>query len=131
MPRPAPQSFILRKFFLDPGSRLTQGYVELTSSGPRLAGSVVFGDPGRSAFSSSLPLISTLRTAMIFSQVASNLTYFTGLAILNPKSSEARVVIEVFSQNGAFLASQTELLQARRRRSQLLTQYLPSLSGRY
>jgi hypothetical protein len=41
-----------QKFFLDPGDSLVQGYVRIVSSGPKLAGSVVFGDPERKRFSS-------------------------------------------------------------------------------
>ncbi len=40
-----------QNFFLDPTTH-TEGYVKITSTGPKLAGSVVFGDPGRSQFSS-------------------------------------------------------------------------------
>jgi subtilisin family serine protease len=118
-----------QKFFLDPGNTLTQGYLEIVSSGPKLAGSVVFGDPGRTTFSSALPLVSTLRTAVIFSQVASNATYFTGLAVLNPSTSAANATLNVYDGNGALSRTRSLTIGARQRISQVLTQYFPDLTG--
>jgi hypothetical protein len=103
--------------------------VEITSNGPRLAGSVVFGDPARSRFSASLPLVSAPRTNMIFSQVASDATYFTGLAIINSNTSAVTVSIEVFNKNGERIAGKSESIAARKRKSQLLTEYFPELVG--
>jgi subtilisin family serine protease len=118
-----------QRFFLDPGNTLTQGYLEIISSGPKLAGSVVFGDPGRTTFSSALPLVSTLRTAVIFSQVASNTTYFTGMAVLNPNTSNANATLNVYDRNGVLLRTRTLVIGSRQRMSQVLTQYFPDLSG--
>ena len=119
-----------QEFFFNAGNTLTQGYIKITSSGPKLAGSVVFGDPGRSRFSSSLPLVSVLRPGAVFSQVASNQTYFTGLALLNPNDNDASALIEVFDRGGTLVISKSEPIQARRRKSLLLTQYFPTLVGR-
>jgi len=116
-------------YFANAGSAQIQGYVEIASSGPRLAGSVVFGDPARSQFSASLPLVSTPQSTMIFSQVASDATYFTGLAILNPNTSAVTVNIDVLNKNGERIVSKTETIAARMRKSQLLTQYFPQLVG--
>ena len=119
-----------QSYFVDPGSAQIQGYVEISSSGPRLAGSVVFGDPGRSQFSAALPLVSTPRTSMIFSQVASDSTYFTGLAILNTSSAAATVTIEVLDRSGTRIAYWTGQIPAGNRTSRLLTQFFPELVGR-
>ena len=116
-------------FFVDAGDVLTQGYVKITSDGPRLAGGVVFGDPGRSIFSSALPLVSTLQTAVIFGQVASNTTFFTGVAIINPNGMAVSALIEVFDRNGSLVVSKNEMIPAGQRRSLLLTQYFSSLVG--
>jgi hypothetical protein len=118
-----------QKFFTDAGSTLTQGYLEITSSGPRLSGSVVFGDPERNRFSSALPLIARLQSSAVFSQVASNRTYFTGLALLNPNTADASGTIEVFDRNGAVVRSAAQQVRAGRRVAQLLTQYFPDLIG--
>jgi hypothetical protein len=116
-------------FFLASGGMATQGYVEVASSGPKLAGSVVFGDTEQSRFSSALPLVSTLRSSMVFSQLASNETWFTGLAILNPNDSGANAAIDVLDENGTVIASKVEAIPARQRRSALLTQFFPELIG--
>ena len=118
-----------QRYFEDARGAQIQGYVEITSNGPRLAGSVVFGDPARSQFSASLPLVSTPRSNMIFSQVVSDATYFTGLAILNSNTSAVTVNIEVFNRNGERIVGKTETIVGRKRKSQLLTEYFPELVG--
>jgi len=118
-----------QKFFLDPGNVLASGYLEITSSGPKLAGSVVFGDLERTTFSAALPLVSTLRTSMIFSQVASNTAYFTGIAALNPNPNDANATLEVFDRNGLLLQTRSLVIKSRQRISQVLTQYFPNLIG--
>jgi hypothetical protein len=118
-----------QRFFTDAGASLAQGYLEILSSGPRLSGSVVFGDPERNRFSSALPLIARLQTSAIFSQVASNRTYFTGIALLNPGAADASATIEVLDGNGTVIRSRTQSVRAGRRIAQLLTQYFPDLVG--
>ena len=117
------------KFFLDAGGALVQGYVEITSSGPRLAGSVVFGDPSRSSFSSALPLVSTLIKDAVFGQVASNNTWFTGIALLNPNVLEAQATIDVLDSKGNLVRTKTEILPPKSRKSRLLTEYFSELTG--
>jgi len=117
------------KYFLDPGSSLVQGYVKVTSSGPKLRGSVVFGDPERERFSASLPLVSNLLTSAVFGQVASNSTYFTGIAILNPNDADATATVDVYDQNGNLVRTTAESIGAKRRVSRLVTQYFTDLVG--
>ncbi len=116
-------------FFGVPASRLTQGYVEIKSDSVRLTGSVVFGDPGQERFGSALPLTSSPKRTMIFSQVASNDTYFTGLALLNPGAETAHASIEIYDQLGKLLASKVEQIAAGQRVSRLITEYFPDLNG--
>ena len=115
-----------QKFFLDPGGTLQQGYVEITSS-VRLAGSVVFGDAGSRGFTTSLPLASKLQGQLVFSQVASDATYFTGLALLNPGDTEASAVIQVFDFGGSVIVSRIETIPPKGRKSKLLTEFFPAL----
>jgi hypothetical protein len=118
-----------QSFFVPAGSTLTQGYVEVKSDGVRLAGSVVFGDPGRSRFASALPLVGQLKTEMVFSQLASNDTYYTGLAILNPNATQVTAHIEVYDEWGNVIASKDEPIGGGQRVSKLLIQYFPALAG--
>jgi hypothetical protein len=119
-----------QRFFLDAGGTTRQGYVEIKSSGPRLAGSAVFGDPQQSTFSTALPLSAGQATAFVFGQVASNSTYFTGVALLNSGAAAAAVRIDVCDAAGAVIASRTDTLAAGSRRAQLLTQLFPNLGDR-
>ena len=115
--------------FVTAGDTLVQGYVKVESDGIRLAGSVVFGDPARSRFASALPLVRQMKTDMVFSQLVSNATYFTGLAILNPNPSDVTVQIEAFDQWGNAIGSKEQVIGPGHRISKLLTEHFPHLEG--
>ena len=131
---PRGKLFISEQSFFSSSAPQKQGYIEITSSGPRLSGSVVFGDQSRSTFSSSLPLVANLHREMIFGQVASaeqsSPAWFMGLALLNTGSANANATVQVFDEYGLLVKSGNFLVPARRRLSQLLTQYFPDLAGR-
>lgn len=116
-------------FFVGSDNTLKQGYVEITSAGIPLAGSAVFDDPSHTAYSAALPLVSSPQERLVFGQVASNATFFTGLSLINPNDSEARSIIQVFDRNGNQVAAKIEDIPARGRKSQLLTEYFPALAG--
>jgi hypothetical protein len=115
-------------FFVNPPGDV-QGYVKITSSGVRLAGNVVFGDPARGKFASSLPLVFAPAGSFVFSHIASDELYFTGIAVLNTSAAATTTQIEVFDIDGNIIASKIETLSPAQRRSQLLTEYFPSLRG--
>ncbi len=117
-------------FFLSPGEDFVQGYVEITSDGLGLAGSVIFGDPERNSFASALPLVSNPSTTLVLGQVASDSDYWTGIALVNKGDEDVTATIEVFDRQGTIIASKQENISKRQRKSQLLTQYFPSLVGR-
>ncbi len=117
-------------FFLSAGEDFVQGYVEITSDGLGLAGSVTFGDPERTSFASALPLVSIPSTSLVFGQVASDSDYWTGIALVNKGDEDVTATIEVFDRQGTIIASKQENIPRRLRKSQLLTQYFPSLAGR-
>jgi hypothetical protein len=119
-----------QNFFVNAGASQFQGYVKITSSGPKLTGSVIFSDVARNTFSSALPFVSRLQRSVIFSQLASNETYFTGIAVTNPNATAANITIEVRDENANMIATKTETIAARQRKSQLLTQYFPELVSR-
>src|SRR5262249_22202830 len=119
-----------QNFFVAPSTTVTQGYVEITSDRTNIGGSVVFGDPARSSFASALPLVSRLQAASIFSQVASDTTYYTGVAVLNPSNADTSFTLDVFDDRGNMVATRTLPLQARRRSVGLLTGYFPQLGNR-
>jgi hypothetical protein len=126
---------VAQDFFgvFDP-NRLVQGYVLVTSDRTRVSGSVLFGDAGRAAFQAALPLAAGLQTAAVFSQVASDAVYYTGLALLNPGDAEGTFVVDVYDRDGLLVGTRTAALPAKRRVSRLLTQLvdgLPSMSSGY
>jgi hypothetical protein len=122
-------------YFVPASSSATQGYLRITSSGvgtgaaPKVAGSIVFGDPNKAKFSTALPLVTQLETSVIFGQLASNSQYFTGAAILNPNTSSVSATVEALDEKGVRIASRTDTIAAGARRSQLLTQFFPALAS--
>ncbi len=117
-------------FFGWTGTGVLTGFVEV-SSPLRFAGNVAFGDFAR--FASALPLVNRSPRELIFSHVASDETFFTGLAIVNYVGNwvpEADVTIEVVGADGVVIASKTETLELGARKSQLITEYFPELSTR-
>ena len=117
-------------YFADPYSGLHEGLVKITGGGVKLAGSVVFGDRERQLCSSALPLISALQNEAVFSQVASNDTYYTGIALMNPGNTEARVALAVYDSGGQRLADPAVTLGPKTSRAFVLTSLAPELAGR-
>ena len=118
-----------QSFFAIPGSSAIQGYVEIESNGPRIAGTVVFGDPDRKTFITALPLVSELVDSMVFSHVASDTTYFMGIALVNPSDAEQVATIDLYRMDGALEASVNTTIPAGQRLCQLLDQLFPQIAG--
>ena len=116
-------------FFLATGNDLIQGYVEIIGHGIRLTGSGVFGDPDRQVFATALPLLSQLQDSMVFSQVGSNETYFTGIAMLNPHKVNVVAKIDLYRADGALAGTTTVVIPAKRRISKLISELFPSIVG--
>jgi type VI protein secretion system component Hcp len=118
-----------QSFVVAPGDDTIEGYLEILSDGVKLTGDVVFGDPEQSKFSSALPLMSNLQTSMIFSHIASDDMYYTGVAILNPNPFDARVRIDVYDEGGNLTQTDTITLPRLQRISTVLTKLFPALQG--
>jgi len=116
-------------FFADPGSGSIQGYVVITSNGLTIRGDVTFGDPARKTFVTSLPLVSSLDDTLVFSQVASDATYFMGLALLNPNATDAAATIELRNQDGTVNHSVTLKIPSHQRICELLEEIFPDLGN--
>jgi len=117
-------------YFTDPSSGLREGLVRIMSSGVKLAGSVTFGDRERQRCASALPLTSVLQNEAIFSQVASNDTYYTGIALMNPDEAEARVTLSVYDSMGQQIADPAVTLEPKSSRAFVLSSLAPELTGR-
>jgi hypothetical protein len=116
-------------FFLDAGATMRQGSVEITSSGVRLSGSVIFGSAAPGKLLASLPLAPARQARMTFGQIASDDQYYTGLAILNPGNTTTKAYIVVYGRNGNMLAGKMEEIPAGGRISKMLTDYFPEFAG--
>lgn len=113
------------KFFVAAGSVQVQGYVAIRSSGPAgapLIGSATFGDPARRTLGSALPLVQTLTSDLVFSQVASNATWWTGVTIVNPGDNAATLKMQLFDKTGSAIRSRTLVIPPGQRISKLLTE---------
>jgi hypothetical protein len=111
-----------------------EGYLAVSSSAANITGAIEFGDPGNSRFRTTLPLIPVGRTEALFSQVAQNETYFTGVAVINPSSDAAQVSFAVFDSNGTQVGSAARTIPSRGRLSKLLPELfsaLPAMSSGY
>jgi len=116
-------------FFVTPGTQLIEGYVVIASSGIKLSGSVSFGDLAGENLATTLPLVAELENEMIFSQLASDTTYYTGIAIVNPNQAAARVTVQVFEKTGRLLGEQNIILAKNESTSKVLWQYVPELEN--
>jgi hypothetical protein len=110
--------------------QIQQGYVEIKAGQSGIMGSIVLRDLEGSRPATSLPLLSELRTSYIIPHVASDETYFTGIAILNPGDSYATVTTQVLDSSGGVVATLSEHLPSQNRKSRVLTEMFPGLIGR-
>jgi len=110
-------------FFLPAWSEdMVVGYVEIISDGVRIAGSTVFADRNGDSFSAALALIADLQKSVIFSHVASDDLYFTGIAILNPGSEDVNLRLELYAEDGALIEAISERIPAGQRKARLLSE---------
>ncbi len=117
-------------FFGSLGEGLHQGYLEIISNGPRITGSVMFGDPAGNSFAAGLPLVSELQTSVVFSHVASSDLFYTGISLMNPNATASYATIDVYSADGTRQCTVQEYIPAKGRASKLLTQYFPVMVGK-
>lgn len=108
---------------------ISQGYIEIESTGIRLAGSVVFGDRSNGTYAAAMPLVSRFHHSVVYNHLSISAHYFTGISLLNPNQDEAHATIELFNQDGTLARSKDVTLPAGHRLAQLLTQIFPELAG--
>jgi hypothetical protein len=135
-----------RRVLADPGifgisatGPLIQGYVRIVSTTTRVAGYVRFGDPADAQFQAALPLVSQASSNVVYSQVAQDATFFTGVAIINADpANTANVAITVFRTDGTQVAAGSLTIAANNRFVGLLSDTritpnlnLPSISSGY
>jgi hypothetical protein len=107
---------------------ITMGYLKIQSDGVRLAGSTVFGDSSGQSFSAALPLIDNLQDSVLYSHIASNEQYFTGIAMVNPNAVDATVYLYIIAADGNPIYTKEDFLPAMQKKSKLLTEFFPALA---
>jgi uncharacterized repeat protein (TIGR01451 family) len=105
------------------GNELT-GYVEIRSDSTRLAGSVSFGDQ-KDTLCAALPLQMPAYRELVFGHAASDSTWYTGFAVVNPNTSDAIAKYELFDKRGNVVESKIEVIKAGERKIGLLNQFFP------
>ncbi len=110
------------------------GYLVLEHQGPSVVtGCITFGEAGEGRFLSSLPLQVEGATDYLVGHIANgtlgNVSYFTGMSILNPNGTAQTVRVTAFDQNGFMLASSATVVDAYCRDIFLLGQKLPTLTN--
>ena len=108
---------------------LSVGSIRIEADGPGVIGDVIFGDAGTFSNAASMPLQTRKFTRAVFSQVASGLGLFTGLAVYNPGTDAAEVTIRVFSEQGEQTGETVLVVEAGERFSRALSELIPSVSG--
>jgi hypothetical protein len=78
----------------------------------------------------SLPLVSELLPAMVFSHVVSDETWWTGIALVNPSGTEASATLQLNDSNGMAIARRQIRMAAGSRLVGLLDQYFEELAGK-
>ena len=95
---------------------------------PPLIGTVRYAAADGSA-SASIPIALDRSQDIIYSHVAQDLGYFTGIALLNPNAESASYNIDVYDSDGVMVGSFASLLEPRERSTRLLYEFVPASAG--
>lgn len=104
------------------------GSLRVESDGSGVIGDVIFGDPAALRYAAGMPLQSEALRRAVFSQVANTPPFYTGLALYNPGTAPAEVVVDVFTSQGNLTGQARLTVRAGERISRLIPQ-LVSASG--
>jgi hypothetical protein len=120
------------------GPTLTTGYIQLDvvpsnlgpfATSPPILGSIRFSSADGFA-SAALPLFLPASADFVYSHVAQNLGYFTGVALLNTNTTTAATVtLEVRDKAGTLVGSYTTTLQPGQKIAKLLYEMVPGSQG--
>jgi hypothetical protein len=127
----------LDQLFPSLGNSLTTGYlridVETSHLGPfetvpAIAGSIRFTSAGGSG-STALPLFVASASDFVYSHVAQNAGYFTGVALINPNPVAVTAGLEVFAADGVSVGTASIPLQPGAKIAKLLFELIPATAG--
>ncbi|HEY2931751.1 MAG TPA: matrixin family metalloprotease [Acidobacteriota bacterium] len=115
-------------FNIVPGGPAVIGSVTLkTLSGNPIFASLLFGDTFNNQFASEIPFesVAGLGKDLVFEQLATTVTYYTGLSVYFPGTGSTQVTIEVRNPAGALLGSVDRTLQANTKLTDLISNLVP------
>jgi len=128
-----------RKKILDIGvlfsiSGAATGYLKVDTQGASgIVGCITFGDASQGEFLSCLPLQWEGHDDYILGHIANgtlgSITYFTGMAVLNPDDDDREVQISAYNQYGVLLDSQSMTINGHHRGIFLLDGLMPGLAA--
>jgi hypothetical protein len=127
----------LDKLFPSIGSSLTTGYlrIDVESShlgpyvtAPAISGSVRFTSAGGTG-STALPLSVAASSDFVYSHVAQDAGYFTGVALINPNPVAVTTSLEVFKADGVSVGSASIPLQPGEKIAKLLFELITGTAG--
>jgi hypothetical protein len=117
------------RVLFDPGQNFT-GSLRVDFDGPGVVGDVIFGDSPNLDYAASLPLQAETFKEAVFSQLANGMGFFTGVALFNPGSVDAKFTLEVVSSQGESVEqARPQVLEAGRRVSRLVDEFVPASAG--
>ena len=116
-------------------SSATTGYltVDFNENAADITGYIAFGEAGDGRFLSTLPLLTIGGGKFLVGHMANGsmgpMTFFTGIAIVNPDPEEKTVRLDAYDQNGVSLDSQSLVIPANQRRVFLLHDVMTGLQN--
>jgi hypothetical protein len=115
-------------FGLAADASIFQGYLIIDGSGHRFDGGALISSPRGTAIT-ALSLQSVAVSEAILAHAVRDQAYWTGLALLNPGTIQATVIVQWFGPSGELHASSNLGIPPRGRWAGLLDQLMTNLSG--
>lgn len=107
-----------------PTTGSSDGWLNLASDGSPILGCLSFGKPDTYVYESTLPLQTTTKTTLYFSQVANGnaggVNFFTGITLVNPGNAYANVVVAVYGSDGRLYGQANVTLKPKEKFARLL-----------
>lgn len=105
------------------------GYIEVVSDQLKLVGSTSYRGRNSQSFIATLPLVNELQDRVVFEHVISDDLYYTELAIANPGTAGAAVILDLFNAQGKFVDTATVAVRAGGQTNCTLEEVFKSLQG--
>ncbi len=105
------------------------GYVEIVSDGIRIVGNASYRGSKNQSFIATLPLASNLYENVVFHHIASDDLYFTEIAIVNPGSTDATVMLKLYNDGGILVDTSRISVPAGQQLCRSLSEYFGALQS--